>query len=615
MKKIFICILSCFIYSLSFGDTHQDYNIFIEGKNAYYSGDFNTAKKDFETLLRTFSSSAVFDGNYAYFFIGMTYYELKDYKNAALYLEKAVYIPPKALFNKDMDIEKAIFFSERDYSLGDSLIKIGEVEKGITYLKRLDYSTYFPIVADYEEKALKLLEKYSPEAKDKMELKFNFDFSKIKNMPISELIKIGKFYSSQKNYKKAEEFYEYILKNIELNNYGEEINRQYLKVLIQLKEYKKIIEFTNNPPAKYKDLFNFYRGLAYYQMKDFTRALFLFDEIKSKNYISNAKYYSAGIYFALGDYKSTIENATKITSKTIISETMLAFSYLYLNDRKMFEETAKEIIKRYSNTYVATYFQLLLENKSNIPTHITSLHDLSIIVAEIIKNGQELPKNFIKKADLLEMEQLSEIAKYGDRELLQLSFDRGSFFNHNSLAYGYSTTLVLETGEFYSLAFKNSMNYMRELLNYKELMKYNYPLYFKEIVNYCSKKYDVPQEMIYTIMHNISQFNIYFVSEDSKFGIMGISYSPNEKYTLVEIFDPKINMEIGTSILRKYLDKYEGNKLKALIAYINGEKYLTSLYFNDNNDLSFSSIIIPEERYFLENIFLTYVFYSKLYEF
>ena len=350
-------------------------------------------------------------------------------------------------------------------------------------------------------------------------------------------------------------------------------------------------------------------------MKDFTRALFLFEGITSKDYVSNARYYSAGIYFALGDYKSTIENAKKITSKTVISQSMLAFSYLYLNDEKMFVKTAKEVIDKYSNTYVATYFYLLLENKKNIPTHITSLQDLAIIVTEIIKNGQELPPNFIKKADLLEMEQLSEIAKYGDRELLQLSFDRGSFLNHDSLAYGYSTTLILESGEFYSLALKNSMNYMREFLNYKKLMKYNYPLYFKNIVDYCSKKYDVPQEMIYTIMHNISEFNIYYVSEDAKFGIMGISYSPSEKYTIAEMFDPRVNMEIGTKILRKYLDKYDGNKLKALIAYTNGEKYVSTLYFNDNNDLSFSSIIIPEERYFLENIFLAYVFYSKLYEF
>lgn len=615
MKKIFIFILTIFIYNLTFSDTHQDYTIFINGKNSYYAGNFEQANKEFETLLRAFPYSHVFDENYAYFFIGMNYFRLKDYEKASLFLEKAVYAPKKTAFNTDADIEKAIFFSERDYALGYSLIKIGDIEKGITYLKRLDYSTYIPVVGDYEKKALELLAKYDPKAYDKIALKFNFDFSKIKNMTIPQLVKIGDFYTSQKNYKKAKEFYEYILKNVKLGTYGQLVNKNYLKILLNLKDYKHIIEYTNNPPQEYKDLFNFYRAMAYYQTKDFTRALYLFEGITNKEYISDAKYYSVGIYFALGDYKNTIENAKLIPDKSIISQSMLAFSYLYLNDTKHFEQTAKTIINKYSNTYIAAYFSLLLDKVPDIPTHINSIKDMSMLVDQMIKNAKPLPHDFMKKADLLEIDQLSQIAKYGDQELLQLSFDKGNFLNKSSLAYGYSTTIVLENGKFYSLALKNSLDYMRQFLNYKQLMPYEYPLYFENIVNSCSKKYDVPQEIIYSIIHNLSKFNIYFVSEDAKFGLMGIEYSGNENLDLFDIFTPEINIEIGTKMIKKLLDKYDGNELKALIAYINGESYLSSLYFEGNNDLNFTSIVIPEERYSLENLFLTYVFYSKLYRY
>lgn len=615
MKKIIISILTFLIYTLTFSNNYEDYKIFIDGKNAYYSADYENAKKNFEVLLRTFSSSTVFNENYAYFFIGMTYYELKDYKKAALYLEKAVYTPKKSLFSNDSDLEKIIFFSERDFSLGQSLINIGDIEKGKIYLQRVDYNTFFPFAAHYEEKALEILGKYDPQFKNKEALKFHYDFSKINTMKIPELLRIGDYYASQKNYKIAKEFYEYILKNTPLDGYGETVNKRYLKVLIQLKDYKELIKFTRTPPKEYKDLYNFYRGLAFYQLKDFTRALFLFDGIKDKKYMSMARYYAAGIYFALGDYKSTIDNAKLVTDKNIISQSMLGFSYLYLGNEKAFDKVAKEVIQNYPSSYTATYFMLLLKHTKDIPTKISSIQDLGKLASTVIINSKPLPSDFIKKADLLEIDQLSQIAEFGDKDLLQIAFDKGNFLNKGNIAYGYSTTIILENGQFYHLALRNSNEYMGEFLQYKDLLRYNYPRYFKDEVNYCSKKYDVPQEMIYTILNNISGFNIYYVSEDSRFGLMGITPEGNQGYSLFQVFDPQVNIEIGTKLLRKYLDLYEGNKLKALIAYVHGQKYVSSLYFSDNNDLSFNSIIIPEERYYLENMFLTFVFYSKLYEY
>ena len=70
---------------------------------------------------------------------------------------------------------------------------------------------------------------------------------------------------------------------------------------------KRILNFTANvSELQLKNLYNYYRGLAFYQMKDFSRALYLLNNIKDEKYYSKANYYIAGIYFALADYNETL---------------------------------------------------------------------------------------------------------------------------------------------------------------------------------------------------------------------------------------------------------------------------------------------------------------------
>lgn len=616
MKKLFIYLaLIIALSSYSFSNEYQDYQLFTEAKNAYYLENYEKAKENFEVLLRTFPVSNIFNENYAYFYIGMTYFNLKDYKKATLYLEKATYVPSNDKLNDNSEIEKIIYFSQRDYAIGYSLLELGNIEKAIIYLKRVNYTTYFPISANFEEKSLELLEKYLPEAKPKLELKFYYDFSKIKDLPNDELIKIGEFFTSEKNYVKAQKYYEILLSNVDLKDNYAKVYEDYLKLLILDESYNKLIHFTEKPKKEVREIANFYRGIAYYQKKDFSRALYLFENMNSGKYYEKSKYYAAGIYFALGNYKNTIDilNSSKINS--LLSENMLATSYLYLGNKENFKKIAQKIVNKYPNTYIGVYYSLLLEDGENIPTNILSLKDLASITTHIIKQSKNLPSDFIKKADSLEIQQLSQIAKFGDEDILKLTFNKRKFLEKESLAYSYSTTAILEKGEFYSLALKNSQKYMMEFLKYKELIHFVFPKYFYETVNACSKKYDVPQELIYTILYNISGFDSFYTSDDSRFGLMGIHYDKNKTYRLEELFNPDYNIEIGTKKLKELLTLYKGNRIKTLIAYIYGENYVKNIYFGSNKDINFSSITVPEERYFLENLLLTYIFYTKLYEY
>ncbi len=90
MKKIFILLF--FILNINiFSYNYDDYSIFIQGKNAYEQKDYITAQESFETLMRSIGYSPILKNNYAFYFIGMTYYQLEYYEKAVHNLQKAVF--------------------------------------------------------------------------------------------------------------------------------------------------------------------------------------------------------------------------------------------------------------------------------------------------------------------------------------------------------------------------------------------------------------------------------------------------------------------------------------------------------------------------------------------
>ena len=202
MKKIFILLF--FILNINiFSYNYDDYSIFIQGKNAYEQKDYVTAQESFETLMRSFDYSPILKNNYAFYFIGMTYYQLEDYEKAVHYLQKAVFNYNNSFLGKDSKIEKNRYLAERDYSLGDALFKIGNYELGEVYLQRLDYNYYSPISSFFEEKALSLLLKQDSKFKDYYNLKFNIDLKSADNLSNDKLLKVTEFFHSQKKYKEA----------------------------------------------------------------------------------------------------------------------------------------------------------------------------------------------------------------------------------------------------------------------------------------------------------------------------------------------------------------------------------------------------------------------------
>lgn len=614
MKKIFMLLF--FILNINiFSYNYDDYSIFIQGKNAYEKEDYITAQESFETLMRSFGYSPILKNNYAFYFIGMTYYHLEDYEKAVYYLQKAVFTYNNSFLTKESKFEKNNYLAERDYSLGDALLKIGNFELGETYLQRLDYNYYSPKPSYFEKKALLLLMERKIGFENYYNLKFNEDLKSADKLSDDKLLKVTEYFSSQKKFDKAIYLGKKILsspsKDSEIKEKAIiEIFRSYL----QEKKYKEIIDIAN----KYDKIVDsnilfFYKGVAYYKLKDFSRCLYFFESIKEGKYLPTALLYVSGIYYSFGDYNKVIESVNKISTKNIIADILLADSYLKLKKERKFEETARKIINNYPNSYEGLFFAFILENKNMDLASHNATFKISLIIDNFLNSTKSDTDNVFDKINYLELEKLCNISKIKNEELLKIELQNSSFVNKYSISNGLAVTTILENGEFYDLAYKNSSAYRKEFFKYRDLIKYNYPLYYKDIVDNCSKKYDIPQELIYTTMLLGSKFDKEAISKNSRIGLMMIPLKHEEEIN--ELLKPEVNIELGSRKIKELLKKYNGNKLKTLIHYNFGEGVAKSIKFDFDGDINLDTISNPEEKYEIQDLIITYIFYKKLYNF
>ena len=614
MKKIFMLLF--FILNINiFSYNYDDYSIFIQGKTAYEKEDYITAQESFETLMRSFGYSPILKNNYAFYFIGMTYYHLGNYEKAVYYLQKAVFTYNNSFLTKESKFEKNNYLAERDYSLGDALLKIGNFELGETYLQRLDYNYYSPKPSYFEKKALLLLIGRKSGFEDYYNLKFNEDLKSADKLSDDKLLKVTEYFSSQKKFDKAIYLGKKILsspsKDSEIKEKAIiEIFRSYL----QEKKYKEIIDIAN----KYDKIVDsnilfFYKGVAYYKLKDFSRCLYFFESIKEGKYLPTALLYVSGIYYSFGDYNKVIESVNKISTKNIIADILLADSYLKLKKERKFEETARKIINNYPNSYERLFFAFILENKNMDLASHNATFKISLIIDNFLNSTKSDTNNVFDKINYLELEKLCNISKIKNEELLKIELQNSSFVNKYSISNGLAVTTILENGEFYDLAYKNSSAYRKEFFKYRDLIKYNYPLYYKDIVDNCSKKYDIPQELIYTTMLLGSKFDKEAISKNSRIGLMMIPLKHEEEIN--ELLKPEVNIELGSRKIKELLKKYNGNKLKTLIHYNFGEGVAKSIKFDFDGDINLDTISNPEEKYEIQDLIITYIFYKKLYNF
>ncbi|MGL4787462.1 MAG: transglycosylase SLT domain-containing protein, partial [Cetobacterium sp.] len=348
-----------------------------------------------------------------------------------------------------------------------------------------------------------------------------------------------------------------------------------------------------------------------------SRAIYNYEKIEDVKLKDRAAFRIGRIYYKIEDYTKAREVLEKTNQKNERIDSLLLDIYIKLQNRKKFIELYNKFKNKYpENPKIGLYYMVytkLIENDRNS----WQLANYNVFFASnyVVRNYMNSINNFeIKKTYKEEVlkDALTQIGALKNPELLELAVQSNNFDLDTETIQDKITIMnsYIES-KFYKESFKKVNIFRREFYRYRNLLHYVYPKYYREEVQNTRKKYLVPQSLIYTVMYIESGFD----NENNKFeklGLMGIPkkiVKNNDEY----YYNPQINIDTGTEILKKIYDKHNGMILKTLIEYIYGEKVLKGLNFELDGDLKLETIVDEKFQTEIEEIVYTYAFYSAIY--
>lgn len=157
------------------------------------------------------------------------------------------------------------------------------------------------------------------------------------------------------------------------------------------------------------------------------------------------------------------------------------------------------------------------------------------------------------------------------------------------------------------------------------LKNYVYSKPYSDIVQDVSRKYDIDENLIYAMIKVESNFQPNAISRAQAKGLMQIidetaveisNRLKIEDFTVDMLYDPKINIEIGTKYFSTLLNKYENNEILALIAYNAGQGNLDK-WISDGKvkgEESYTNLPYAETTVYWQKVMREYNVYNKLYE-
>lgn len=611
MRYLHLIILTIMLGIRSFSYNVDDYIFFNKALEANRKGDYKNSLFYYQIYQKNFSYSYPLSSNYAKYYIAKNYMDMGKYDEALLFFSRAVYVPESYL---KQEFKKTNYFQyRRDFNVGKIYQLKNDKNKANEYFKRLVTDYYDPQLEPYEKKALKILGETDKKYLYIYEVKYQNNFKLIDKIDKNELLNLANYFYEKKEYEKTVEILE------KFGSYKEKKTNQkiiYLESLLKLEENKKVIELTKDVQEG-EAYFLFLRAIAYEQNKDYSRAIYNYEKIQDIKLKDRAAFRIGRIYYKIEEYSKAREVLENTSQKNERIESLLLDVYIKLQNRKKFIELYDKFKNKYpENTkmglYYMVYTKLMEKDKDS-----WQLANYNIFFASnyVVRNYINSIKDFNVKNTYKEevlKDALTQIGALKNPELLELAVQSNNFDLDTETIQDKITVInsYIES-EFYKESLKKVNSFRREFYRYRNLLHYVYPKYYREEVQNTRKKYLVPQSLIYTIMYIESGFD----NENDKFERIGLMGIPKKLIKDKDkcYYDPQVNIDAGTEILKKIYDKHNGMILKTLVEYKYGEKVLKSLNFELDGDLKLETIVDEKFQTEIEEIVYTYAFYSAIY--
>lgn len=153
------------------------------------------------------------------------------------------------------------------------------------------------------------------------------------------------------------------------------------------------------------------------------------------------------------------------------------------------------------------------------------------------------------------------------------------------------------------------------------IINLTFPVFYNDYVEEFSRSFDVDKYLIYSIIKAESNFNVKATSEKNAKGLMQILDETGEEVfnTLKisegqrDLYNPKINIMVGTHYIKSLINRYENDEIKAIAAYNSGMAHadrwseIDTYNFKDNIDFK-------ETKNYVDRVESNHRIYKFLYE-
>ena len=623
MRKLILLIHILILSQLSLSDTVDDYRMFLQARSYYKKNNYSLAKLEFEKLLNEHPDSNVFQSKYAYYYIGMTYYELGEFEAAIKNLKLAEYIPleykmPSSYFK---NYKKSLFEYQACYYTALSYLKLDDKMLAELWLKKL-IKNYFSIeLIPFEKSALEKLKKFDEYYSNIEEIKYRGNLSVLKNIKKEDLAYIGDFFFSKGEYLKAAEIFKRLLEFKETK----QIRLKVLNSLTRAKEYDSVIKLSNEYYSDDGfDEYLYFLGNASRRKGRVKEAIKSLSKVEGGTYYMSSKILESRMYSILGDADTSIKILQNLDS--IDAERHLLDTYLKNNMLMAFKINAIDFIKKYPYSDYSAYLRFKmyeLSKNKNYLNWILRYNKNSYyfeLASDILGRNypyKDYPILWKKSVYKIQLRQLEEVYKLGDPELTKIELEALDIPEEEKILRNYIFTDYLKKLDLYHFSLRNAYSSIYAAQDYSNLNELLYPRFYRETVEKYSALYHISPALAYSIMRQESLFNKDVVSSASAYGLMQIILPTARRFkpqvSVEELLAPENNIEIGIKYLSELVKMFDGKIDLVAAAYNGGPSNAKKWKKDEKGNLVIDSIPFDETRNYVKKVLNNYEKYRRFY--
>ncbi|MFQ5787318.1 MAG: transglycosylase SLT domain-containing protein, partial [Thermodesulfobacteriota bacterium] len=353
-----------------------------------------------------------------------------------------------------------------------------------------------------------------------------------------------------------------------------------------------------------------YNAARLYQINDnMDKAIGLYDELLRKypnsEYAEDGAWYLGWIYYKRGMLNEALAAFSAYTNS---SSSYNSSSNKYWKARALEKQGRRQealsLYEELARSTLPSYHSYLAQKKTGIKPYLGVSGDEINTQSSNVNNGKakaellidlEMFDDAISEIDIIREESINE------QDLMQVSL------------------LYANADDFY-----NSIK-IAQRLNLPQAIELSYPRGYKEIVRAYSKKYNVDEYLIYSIMREESRFQKNAVSPANAIGLMQLIPSTARStarqvgisgFNVDMLNIPRINIELGIYYFKKVLDEFNGDVHLALASYNAGPHRAADWmvrFHNFEKDEFVEEIPFRETRNYIRRILRSYGAYKAIY--